>query len=364
MRVIHVIDHWGLGGAQRALVSLVQGRNDVDTTIAAVYGHGRHGWDVPCPLHILAKGYRETPRAVKRLRQLIEDLQPDLIQVHLTGARFVVAWALRKCRQRPPLVWYEHSGMEIFRTYGRIAGHSLLFLQRRLLGKVRAMAANSHHTAAFCQRYLANADVVYCPVDVPSIRRAASEPLREPVLTDKQGPVVGFVGRLAEQKNPRGFVKLATRLLQHRADLNFWVVGDGPLLPVMQQRVAAAQLQHAFTFWGRRDDAYALMDQMDVLVMPSRFEPFGLVACEGFALGVPVVGYAVDGLAELLGGHELGFAVAPDDLAGLVAATDKALCQGRGDTNQVPEPLRQASADAWVQHLERVLGQTTAGVGA
>ena len=59
---------------------------------------------------------------------------------------------------------------------------------------------------------------------------------------------------------------------------------------------------------------------MNVMVVPSIFEGFGLVAAEAMAAGLPVVGSAVDGLAEVIADNETGRLVPVLDTAALAAA--------------------------------------------
>lgn len=72
--------------------------------------------------------------------------------------------------------------------------------------------------------------------------------------------------------------------------------------------------------WLDRLDVCAQMKSCDVLVVPSRWEGFGLVAIEAMRLGVPVVASAVGGLKEILGEGRYGVVVPPEDPAALRAA--------------------------------------------
>ena len=69
---------------------------------------------------------------------------------------------------------------------------------------------------------------------------------------------------------------------------------------------------------GWRPDIRPCLAQADALVIPSRWEGFGLIAVEAMASGVPVIASRVDGLAEVVG--ESGVLVPPEDPAALAAA--------------------------------------------
>ncbi len=85
------------------------------------------------------------------------------------------------------------------------------------------------------------------------------------------------------------------------------------------QRRGVEHLGGATVEWlGERDDVPALLADTDILVVPSRWEGFGLAALEGMAAGVPVVAADVDGLPEVLG--DVGVLVPPEDATALRAA--------------------------------------------
>lgn len=69
--------------------------------------------------------------------------------------------------------------------------------------------------------------------------------------------------------------------------------------------------------WHDRVEVYAQMQACDVLVVPSRWEGFGLVAIEAMRLGVPVIASSVGGLKEILGDGQYGILVPPEDAAAL-----------------------------------------------
>lgn len=104
-----------------------------------------------------------------------------------------------------------------------------------------------------------------------------------------QRPLLGYLGRLAIEKNVDDFLRLTlpgTRL----------VIGDGPERARLQEQYPTA------IFAGRLegDDLARLLAQIDVLVFPSRTDTFGLVMLEALACGVPVAAYRVAGPVDIV----------------------------------------------------------------
>jgi glycosyltransferase involved in cell wall biosynthesis len=60
--------------------------------------------------------------------------------------------------------------------------------------------------------------------------------------------------------------------------------------------------RNAWTFlgWLEREELHAWLKEADVFIIPSRYEPFGLVALEAMAMGTPVISMAIGGLAEII----------------------------------------------------------------
>lgn len=100
------------------------------------------------------------------------------------------------------------------------------------------------------------------------------------------------------------------------------IVGDGPDRLVMEQQVARLGLTDIVQFCGRvtGEQKYRLMAAAHAVLMPSRFETFGLVAVEAQAAGAPVVTFDVGPLAEVAGGGAARL-IAPFDLSAFATAS-------------------------------------------
>jgi glycosyltransferase involved in cell wall biosynthesis len=135
------------------------------------------------------------------------------------------------------------------------------------------------------------------------------------------GTLLGAAGRFVPQK---GFDVLL-RALAELPQASLLLVGDGPERPRLERLVAELGLGDRVERAGWRPDAARLLATVDAVVVPSRAEPFGLVALEAMGAGVPVVASDVDGLAEVVTDGETGLLVPPDDPRGLAEAIARVL---------------------------------------
>jgi glycosyltransferase involved in cell wall biosynthesis len=78
------------------------------------------------------------------------------------------------------------------------------------------------------------------------------------------------------------------------------IVGDGPDRVRLEREAKQLGIASAVRFLGWRQDVPRLIPLFDALLMPSRYEGLPQVAVQAVTAHVPVVGYAVDGLVELL----------------------------------------------------------------
>jgi glycosyltransferase involved in cell wall biosynthesis len=150
-------------------------------------------------------------------------------------------------------------------------------------------------------------------VSVPAAPASRLKPPGSPL-------VVATVGALGPRKGTDLFIDAAERLAGMAPKLEFHLIGGAEDAP--SEQWAAEQLARARAagvVYRERVDVEAELPGWDIVVVPSRREPFGLVVVEAMAAGRAVIGAQVDGIAETLadGG---GVLVAPGDAAALADA--------------------------------------------
>ncbi|MEA2143116.1 MAG: hypothetical protein QOI64_1546 [Solirubrobacteraceae bacterium] len=202
-----------------------------------------------------------------------------------------------------------------------------------------------------------HAHVVYCPVEL----EVADAPA--PWAVDAR-PVVGFVGRVEPRKGPLDLVRAAPLIREQVPDVRIVLVGDDPYdsAPDYAAQVRAAEgVEHIP--WV--PDGAAVMRHLDVLVAPSRQEPFGTVLAEAMAAGTPVVATRVGGLAEVVADGVTGRLVTPGDPAELAAAVLEVLADRERMSAAARAHAQQFGADAYADRVERILLQAAgAATGA
>lgn len=158
--------------------------------------------------------------------------------------------------------------------------------------------------------------VVYNGINIEAIKKAKAGRRRSQLGFKKDDIVVGFVGTLSEQKAPDVVVESFARAKKEVPNLKLLMGGKGPEKGLVEELVREKGLTDDVRLLGQRDDVYNLYEVMDVFLLPSRWEGFGLVVAEALVKQVPVIVSEVDGITEIVQGR-YGAYVRPDDVVGI-----------------------------------------------
>lgn len=174
-------------------------------------------------------------------------------------------------------------------------------------------------------------------------------PVRVPQGSDP--PVLLYVGRLAHEKGPDLLLEAFARVARTRPGVRLVVAGDGPDRAALTAQAERLGLDGAVECrgWVAPVDVPALMQEAAAVLVPSRFEGFGLTALEAAACARPVAASATGGLAEVVDDGVTGLLVPPENPAALAQAAVQLL----------DAPARRAAMGR--AGRDRALGRFTVG---
>lgn len=130
-------------------------------------------------------------------------------------------------------------------------------------------------------------------------------------LTDPSHPVLGFVGRLEPEKGISIAIEAMRGIVDAIPGAHLRIIGTGTLETDLRNQVAALGLSDHVSFLGHRTDICDQMAAMDVLLIPSYNEAFGLVVLESIAAGVPLLGSRSGAFPEILEDGKYGTLAEP-----------------------------------------------------
>ena len=264
------------------------------------------------------------------------------------GARAVASWpAARRLARRHDVVYL--SGGPSGRLIPALPRRSRVVLHvHDMVDRVPAMWRRADvvlvgtQAVARCLEGLGRrTHAVGYPVE-PSPRRI------DPPWPPGDAPVVGYVGRIEPRKGVIDLVGAAPRL--RAAGVRVVLVGDDDFGadPAYAQRVRASTDVEQYPW---TPGAAGLMAALDVLVLPSYAEPFGMVLAEAMNAGTPVVATRVDGIPELVEDGVTGRLVAPGDPGALADAILDVLARRAEMGAAGREHARRWHADAYADRV-------------
>jgi glycogen(starch) synthase len=139
----------------------------------------------------------------------------------------------------------------------------------------------------------------------------------------RQGPPrLLYVGRLEYEKGIHDAIAALPRIRRTHPGTTLTVAGEGTQLDWLCEQARIHRVLKATKFVGRLDhsELLALLHDADAIVLPSHYEPFGIVALEAAATGTPLVTSTAGGLGEAVINRQTGMSCAPHDIGGLAAA--------------------------------------------
>ena len=141
------------------------------------------------------------------------------------------------------------------------------------------------------------------------------------------GPLIGYAGRLVYEKGVQHLVHAVPRLRRRHPGLRVVIAGDGPYREQLQAEAAALRLDGTVRFAGfmTATQLPAMLAATDATVVPSLYEPFGMVALEAAAAGAPLAVAATGGLAEIVEPGVTGVTFPHSDPEALAGAVDRLL---------------------------------------
>lgn len=175
--------------------------------------------------------------------------------------------------------------------------------------------SNSHDITSYKHLTIPNA------VDIKAIDKALTEKTLKVLQTAKRLDgkfVIGTVARLSNEKGVDVLLQAFVLARKTLPDVHLLIVGDGPQKDYLQNLTIDLGIANACTWSGRLpwNEAMRYLSMMDIVVVPSRFEGFGLSAIEAMACEKPVVASSVGGLAEIIQDGKNGFLVPAENANG------------------------------------------------
>ena len=302
IRVMHILAGGAVGGAENIFLEDVLALADASQLTQCVVTRPEkyrvdklRAANIPVYTASFAKWWPFGTKAT--IRRAVAEFKPDIIQYWMgragefavTGKHVNVAW------------------------YGGYYNRKKRF------------ASCSHHIVLTRDLHRHVLESGAAPQDISIVHTMASFPpgivpqSRVELETPQDATVLLALARLHWKKG----LDILLRALVELPDCVAWIAGDGPLKEELHVLAEQLGVMSRVRFLGWRNDRERLLKAADICVFPSRYEPFGTVTVDAWAMRVPLIAADAVGPAAYVRDGQNGLLIPKDDVAALAAAVKK-----------------------------------------
>jgi len=317
-KILFVITYLELGGAQKQLLSIIK---NLDSNKYSLYlftgdrGYLRGEFLKLSFLNI--KSAKELVRNVNPLYDFIAFFKLyfyikrnkfDIVHTHSPKASILGRWAAYLAGTRN--IVYTVHGWPFHRFMNPLIYYFYLFLERitaKITKKIIVVSKADLETGM--RKVVASRSkfiLIHYGVDVKKFDEAFRE--REKL---KPANLIVTIACLKPQKGLCYFLKMAEAFLKERPDLNFLIIGDGPLRKKITRRIKLTGLKGRVILQGWVDDAAVLIKKSLLFISTSLWEGLPLAVIEAVISGVPVVIANTGGVLDIAENNKQGKIVEP-----------------------------------------------------
>ncbi len=243
-----------------------------------------------------------------KLEKIIAQFNPDIIHAHHPFLMGEMALRFSAYYARPVIFTY-HIMFNQYAHYlpsvsSRLSETFLVEMAKGFCNMSTRVIAPSESVRAILreQGVLRPIDVVPTGIDTAKFAHGNREKKRKELGLSEKSVLLGYVGRLAPEKNLEFMAEQVARLMNTNKNIHFLVVGKGPSEKNLEKAFGHVDVFSRLHFMGalQGQDLVDFYHAMDVFVFASKSETQGLVLCEAMAAGVPVVALDAPGAREVV----------------------------------------------------------------
>lgn len=347
LRVLHLLKATGIAGAETHLLSLLPALRGLGIECGVVLIQDPHR--EPRALRERLEGMNLTVQTLPirwhidlelpaRLEALLRRSPFDILHAHLPHGEVYGELALRAFPSRRFIVSRHND--DRFRRW--LPMRRVFALSLRRADRIIAISESIKRFLIDVERTpTGKIQVIPYGLDAEAFAREAHPGAFRREVGAGENPLIGFIGRMTGQKGVDVLLRAFALVERNHPTVKLILAGDGPDRPALMRLAKSLGLQRA-VFLGWRADAADILADIDLLVVPSRWEGFGLVTLEAMAMGKPVAASKVSALPEIVVPEETGLLLTPgsvEELAqgmGLLLADPKrAARMGRAGQERV-----------------------------
>lgn len=320
IRILYVITSLGLGGAEKLLLSYLK-YLDSDKYEFFVCALRENPDDLLNEISAFAKVIKLkkrnkfNPLIIFELRRTIKKLNPHIIHTHLFQPR--VYTTIANIFNSIPLITQKHSIVNPKKHHVFILLEMICILFNKKVIAISESVKNSLNKYEFIR----SNKILVLPNSIEY------QKFNEVALSKKKSNngeiIIGIVGRLEKVKGINYLLFGMKKILAKFPYAKLEIIGDGSNAQELKNLSEKLKISNSVIFFGKFTDVIPFYSRMDVFVLPSILEGFGIVLLEAMAAGIPVVATNVNGIKEVIVNMKSGLLVPPKNPEAIADAVIK-----------------------------------------
>ncbi len=319
-RILHVAE--APGGVERFLVTLLTKMKKYDDEFEHIlvcsdaYNDDKFANLVASIEHVESMQHKITAKSdfasIRAVRRLIKKYHPDIVYCHSSKAGAIGRIADSGLRNAK--VYNAHGWSFNMRGATRRDINTYILVEKALSRMTDVIVCISDFEKKSALEHKICAEdklhVIRNGIDFEEIH-CVRQKMRSEIGIPEDAFVVGQIGRLTAQKSPDMFVKMAKEIKRKVDKAFFLMIGDGLQRKETEMMITEAGLKDCTFITGWVDNPLDYVGCIDVSVLLSRWEGFGLALPEYMIMGKPIVACKVDAIPEIIG--DAGLLVKPNN---------------------------------------------------
>lgn len=334
IKVLHIITRLILGGAQQNTLITVKNLEvlDKDYSISLISGPETGAEGSLVEEAKTTKNFIIIPELVRNINirkdiisfikiyRIIKNGNFDIVHTHSSKAGILGRWAAKLAGVRIVVHTVHGWGFNPFQN--ALIRSFYILLEKLTINATTKMIAVSNSTIS---KGLKNNigkrniySLIYSGIELARFKRANNRALLLKEFSIPENTIlIGTVTRLSNQKAPLDLVKCCFEINKEKPDVNFLVIGDGPLKKEVIDLAEELGIKDKMFFTGLRKDINNLLELLDIFILSSRWEGLPRVILQAMAKQLPIVATNVDGNSEAITNNLNGILVPVTDYKAL-----------------------------------------------
>lgn len=322
--VLEIIGDSSLAGAPRHLLSIIENLDLDKFKIHVITPPGPLAGEIKelrrkIDTDIITMRSRSDFKAIRKIRQHIKHIKPDVIHVH--GTRAGALGRLAAVGLNIPVIYTEHLWTKhytinnIFIRWCHMVGYWFLDL-----------FTNMNIAVSYAvKEFLIDNNISRTEKIKVIYNGIADTNLRAKVFQSDKEFLIGSVGTLNQIKGMQYLIRAMGQVHKEFPEAKLEIIGDGPFKDKLIKEVERRDLKKVVKFVGFTNEVEKHLTKFDLYVQPSLSESFGLAIVQAMNVGLPIIATNTGGIPEVVTDGKSGVLVKPADSKELANAINELL---------------------------------------